>query len=364
MNKKLLALAVAGAMAAPLAAQAEVTIYGVAHVSVDALDNDQDDGDGLFVSSNSSRIGFKGSEDLGGGLKAIWQLESRVDLDESGGDFATRNSFVGLAGGFGAVIVGRHDTPFKIIGRKVDLFADQIGDSQNIISFGAEETVGNAGLWDLRPNNVIAYISPSFNGLQAIAAYVTSPQTVAGINLGDEGNDDDNSAYSLNVTYSNGPLFVGAAYEVHNLETIQGALGGAVTEDNESAFRLAASYEFGAFKVTGLYQQIQDSAGIDGADRDTYGIGAAYSFGNNVLKAQWYTADDVDGLSNSGADMWAIGLDHNLSKSTTAYVVYAQTDNDSAASFSVSGGGHGEPNATNVGGGDASGFSIGLIHRF
>lgn len=337
MNKKLLALAVAGAMAAPLAAQAEVTIYGVAHVSVDALDNDvsgANERDGLFVSSNSSRIGFKGSEDLGGGLKAIWQLESGVNLADGGGNFATRNSFVGLAGGFGAVIAGRHDTPFKIIGRKVDLFADQIGDSQNLTS------VGGFG-WDERPDNVIAYISPSFNGLQAIVAYVA------------EDGGEDTDAYSLNLTYSNGPLFLGAAYEQHN----EGLVGG---DDEEKGFRLAASYEMGAFKVTGLYQNLSDVGGNSGEDADVWGLGAAYSFGNNVLKAQYYSADsDVNGE----ADMWAIGLDHNFSKSTTVYIAYAETDNDDGGEYNVAAGGHGE-NFDNIVGDNPSGFSIGLIHKF
>lgn len=337
MNKKLLALAVAGAMAAPLAAQAEVTIYGVAHVSVDALDNDRsgaNERDGLFVSSNSSRIGFKGSEDLGGGLKAIWQIESGVDLAHSGGVLAGRNSFVGLAGGFGAVIAGRHDTPFKIIGRKVDLFADQIGDAQNLTS------VGGFG-WDERPNNVVAYISPSFNGLQAIVAYVA------------EDGGEDTDAYSLNLTYSNGPLFLGAAYERHN----EGLVGG---DDEETGFRLAASYEMGAFKVTGLYQNLSDVGGVSGDDADVWGLGAAYSFGNNVLKAQYYSADsDVDG----DADMWAIGLDHNFSKSTTAYIAYAQTDNDDGGAYTMEGPGHGSHFGDNVGDKPA-GFSIGLIHKF
>jgi len=339
MNKKLLALAVAGAMAAPLAAQAEVTIYGVAHVSVDALDNDasgEDERDGLFVSSNSSRIGFKGSEDLGGGLKAIWQIESSVDLAHSGGVLAGRNSFVGLAGGFGAVIAGRHDTPFKIIGRKVDLFADQIGDAQNLTS------VGGIG-WDLRPNNVVAYISPTFNGLQAIVAYVA------------EDGGEDTDAYSLNLTYSNGPLFLGAAYEQHN-EGLTTLVGG---DDEETGFRLAASYEFGAFKVTGLYQNLSDVGGVSGDDADAWGLGAAYSFGNNVVKAQYYS---VDSDATGDADMWAIGLDHNFSKSTTAYIAYAQTDNDDDGAYTMEGPGHGSH--FDVVGDKPSGFSIGLIHKF
>lgn len=347
MNKKLLALAIAGVFAAPLAAQAEVSIYGVAHVSVDSLDND-DDVDGLFVSSNSSRIGFKGSEDIGGGLKGIWQVEQTVNLDEGGGNLATRNSFLGLAGGWGAVLAGRHDTPMKLVGRKVDLFGDTIGDSRNIIGASDVSVVG----FDARPNNVIAYASPNMNGLQALAAYVT------------EDGVDDASAMSVNVTYGAGPLWVGAAYETHGeaislLNVAPPVAGG----EEESAWRLAASYEMGAFKVTGLYDSYTDVAGLDGADTSAWGLGGAFSMGNNVVKAQYYMIDEYDGTDETGSSMWAVGLDHNFSKSTTGYLAYASTDNDDAAGRGMSGGGHGD-NVGGVAGGNPTGFSLGMIHKF
>lgn len=343
MNKKLLAVAVAGILAAPLAAQAEVNIYGKMHLSVDSLDNDADGAanqDGMFVSNNSSFIGFKGSEDLGGGLKAIWQLEQGVDPNGDAGNntFATRNSFVGLAGGFGAALIGRHDSPFKIVGRQVDLFGDQIGDARNITSDGG-------ATWDLRVPNVAVYVSPNMNGFQGVLAYVVEDGT------------DDADAWSANATYSNGPLWVGLAYELHGE-----ALNPAGTEE-ETGWRLGASYTMGAIKVTGLYQTLTDIAGVDGRDRDTYGLGAAYSFGNNAVKAQWYAADELDDTDETGANMWAIGLDHNFSKATTAYVAYAQTDNDDAATFSMAGGGHGDSIATTAGN-SPSGFSVGLMHKF
>lgn len=346
MNKKLLALAIAGALAAPLAAQAEVSIYGVAHVSVDSLDNDGPglapdgsavpDRSGVFVSSNSSRIGFKGSEDLGAGLKAIWQIENDVRLDEAGGQFASRNSFLGLAGGWGAALFGRHDTPMKIVGRKVDFFGDTIGDSRNITLPTAE----------LRPNNVMAYASPNMSGLQALVAYVP-----------DEG-VDNGDAFSVNVTYGNGPLWVGAAYDSHS----KGLLGAT---NDESLWRLAASYEMGAFKVAGMYDNYSDALGISGLDSTAWGLGGAFSMGNNVVKAQYYTIDSFDGAPETGSSMWAIGLDHNFSKSTTGYLAYASTDNDDNVARSMAAGGHGDTLLGEIpGGGNPTGFSVGLIHKF
>lgn len=362
MSAKLLVTAIAGALATPLAVQADVVVYGVAHISVDALDNDGpgldglgipvEEQDGAFVSSNESRIGFKGDEDLSPGLKALWQIETEINLDEGDNgedetELANRNSFIGLQGGWGTVLAGRHDTPFKIVSRKVDLFDTQIGDSRNILrNEGVNATATTPGSvgFDERPGNVVAYISPGLAGLQGMLLYSA-----------EEGQDNGDLA-SANLAYSNGPIWAGAAYETHG-EAL--AAGG----EEENGLRLGASYSTGAIKVTGLYQQLNDLGGVAGADRDSWGVGGALSFGTNAVKAQWYSADDLDTVPDSGADMWAVGLDHNFSKRTTGYVAYAQTDNDSAGAFSMADDGHGD-NVVPPVGGDPSGFSLGLIHRF
>src|SRR5512139_678439 len=171
MKKSLIALAVAGAFAAPaFAATENVDVYGKVHVSVSVFDETVDTGtvdpitgaivaehrgtSDLQFSSNASRIGFKGAEDLGGGLAAIWQIESGVNLDEGSGNWASRNSFVGLKGGFGTVLAGNHDTPLKLVGRAVDLFGDTMADSRNVMGGGS----------DTRAKNVVAYITPSSSG--------------------------------------------------------------------------------------------------------------------------------------------------------------------------------------------------------
>ena len=132
MKKNLIALAVAAAVAAPAAVMADATVYGKINMSIDS----QDDGSesGLFHSSNDSRMGFKGSEDLGNGLSTIYQVE--VDLDGSGpgADLAwqngLRNTYIGVASNWGTVLTGKHDTPYKIVGRKLDLFGDTRGDAR------------------------------------------------------------------------------------------------------------------------------------------------------------------------------------------------------------------------------------------
>lgn len=362
MGKAYLTVVIAGAFATPVAVQADVTIYGVAHISVDALDNDGPglsalgepviDEDGAFVSSNDSRIGFKGNEGLGNGLQAIWQIETEVRLDEGGGEedgteLADRNSFVGLKGGWGVLLAGRHDTPFKIVSRNVDLFDEQIGDSRNILRNNGANAVGlmteSVG-FDERPGNAVAYVSPNFQGVQGMVLYSA-----------EDGREEGDLA-SANVTYSRGPMWAGAAYETHG-EALAG--GG----DEENGWRLSASYGLGVLKLTALYQQLKDLGGVSGADRDAWGVGGAYSRGRNVLKAQWYAADELDTATDSGAAMWVLGIDRNFSRRTTGYVAYARTDNDAGSAFSMASEGRGDE-VTPLLGGDPSGFSLGLVHRF
>jgi predicted porin len=133
--KKILAVAIATAFAAPaFAATSNVDVYGKLHMSVNWYNDQPSDINDIGISSNASRFGLKGSEDLGRGLKGIWQIESGVNLDEQTGTLANRNSFVGLSGGWGTALLGNHDTPLKLVGRKVDLFGDTIADSRNVMA--------------------------------------------------------------------------------------------------------------------------------------------------------------------------------------------------------------------------------------
>ncbi|MFA5241489.1 MAG: porin [Sulfuricella sp.] len=360
MNKKLLALAIAAALA-PAAAMADsgnVTIYGSLHMSVDSLD----DGNNreTNVSSNSSYLGFKGNEDLGNGLKAIWQLETQFGMGDTSNtssatgtvtgtttltpisnSWANRNSFLGLSGNFGTAIVGRHDTPLKIVGRKADLFGDQIGDSRNLITVG--------GIGDLRPDNVIAYISPTMGGFHGAIAYVTNNDS----NFTEEGSTKATSALGM---YENGPVMVGLGYERHNV---------AGTDADPKQWRLVGGYSFGDAKMTALYQKADNLGAVDGADRTTWGLGAAYKIGATTIKGQYYKAGDVNDASETGANMIVVGADYALSKRTTTYVAYARTNNDdNTKAFSAFGGGHGDQPATFANGDNSAGLSLGLKHAF
>jgi len=351
MNKTLTSMAVAGLMAAPMAAQADATVYGKVHASLDFMSYDSATlVDNTVLASNASRIGFKGSEDLGGGLKAIWKLESGIALDGESVGLTTRNRYVGLSGGWGTLLGGIHDTPMKIIGRKVELFPAYLGDFRNV-----------TGNWDERAPNVLAYRAPTFgNGWGFNIAYsfdwVPANETTPGfppINT----DNNDYTALSASLDWTAGNWYVGLAYEDHDIPA--GPVTGAPTDGSEDAIRAVAKWTPGAWILTAFYQTV---GGFDSTeDFDVMGLGAGYKMGKHVLKIQYYmNSGEGDGTD---ATVAAIGWDYKMSRRTTAYIAYAATDNDDFVNYSVNKGGHGDSH-TPADGEDPSGFSLGLIHNF
>lgn len=348
MQKKLIALALASAFAAPaFAATANVDVGGYINMSFDYLDQDVVGLDPkLNVSSNASNIYFKGSEDLGGGMKAFWQIQTYFSAGGTGNTDAafgaadgvsSGNTFVGVESGFGKAMIGKMESPYKMVGRKFDFFGNQLGDSRNLINQGM----------DIRPNNTVAYATPNFSGFTGSVAYVT--------NLGAGANTAaaDPSAWSLSAGYDNGPLAIGLGYQ--NLE-------GLGLASDQTAWRLGASYKFGDFKVAALYQQDNNVGGVGANDMDVWGLGASYAMGAFTLKGQYYSRDQ-DIAANRDSDMWALGVDYSLSKRTSLYAVYASVDNDTGIAATPFGGGHGDAPAT-AAGGNPDGFGVGVIHTF
>lgn len=363
MKKSLIALAVAGSFAAPaFAATSNVDVYGVLNVGVFSVNDDVANKDrSLSVTSNASRIGFKGSEDLGGGLKAIWQIETGVAADEAGGFGSGRNTFVGLSGGWGTVLAGKHDTPMKLLGRSVDNFGDTLADSRNLLGAGATD---GKSMFDLRTDNTIAYISPSFSGLTLIGAYVTDHGTSGGggatfpaCATGLDCNDRD--AYSLSGTYNNGPLMLGLGYERHN--TLTGATNTSV---DRTMWRLVGGYTIGDLKLGAQYENGSADTALATADRNGWGLFANYTMGAIVLKANYLSVGDYEGQNDSGAKQYTLGADYMLSKRTTVYALYAKVKNDTSAGFGL-GINSTSSDATGANlNSDPSVFGVGVKHTF
>ena len=344
MKKKLIVAAIAAAMVAPMAAMADATVYGKVRVATQYADRDgvyffEDDDDliGERIGNDAwgmedqvSRLGIKGSEDLGNGLKAIYQMEFGVNvgdgLGKSGDFWSQRNSYVGLAGGWGTFLMGRHDTPYKISSGKLDFFADTAADYDN----GCDVAItclynpnGAGQLFNsLRVDGAIAYISPSFSGFTLAGAVVQTDTQ------GDfEDADDFASAYSLAVMFNQGPWFASLAYEQLMADSL-GVYG--ILADDDSKWRLGLGIlGWSGFSLSGIYEDRSNAYFIDGADRTSWQIQAAYDFGNNRVKGMYGNRDD-DGVlfERLDFDTWAIGFQHNLSKRTDVQVLYRQLNGD------------------------------------
>lgn len=414
MNKKLLALAVAGAFAAPVAAMADsgnVTIYGQANVSYDLVDTGKAENQAAApiagvnsirhskVTSNSSRLGFKGNEDLGNGLSAVWQIESSINLDNAaGGTLAARNSFVGLSGkSWGTILGGKHDTPYKIATRSLDNFADGVADNRSIM--------GKAGTFDTRANNTVAYVSPSMSGFSVAAAYAVGENATANSVLagGTATDNKETRAYSLSGNYSNGPLLVALAYQRHNNGGNAAATGGTLKTEGteEHAWKIGAGYNFGAFDIGAVYERLSDDLnknnsvaagnvtgcnnranilGVVGSTRYTgsecsgnsaWHLTGKYTFGSNAVKLAYTKAGNTSVEDKTGAKQWSVGFDHSFSKRTVAYALYTKLDNDQNAGYVLGGAtsdaGAYAPSTNNVNsvwGADSSAWSFGLKHSF
>ena len=365
MDKKILSAAIIAAMAAPVAAVADTTLYGQVHMSVGAVDDSYDDPasntlfgeDNMQVRNHASRLGVKGSEDLGGGLKANFMLEWGVNPDDgTDAGFTRRNQWVGLSGdSWGEVRVGRHDTPLKMAQGGFDLFNDTDADIQGIMGISQGE---------IRNDNTLLYVSPSFSGFSVAGAAIAGEDT----NCDEAGNDgvgadcaalvpgtassDDTGiadAYSLAAMYSNGPLFASLAYDDYDAQSGGGAL--------DTLWRGVATYKFGDFTVGGLYES-GENEGTSG-DKDVWGLSGKFSLGSIDLKAQYMTGETENGagVSDSEVDQWTLGADYNFSKRTTAYFMYTAAENDDPGAAAPVGGGM-------IGDRDYDYAAVGMIHKF
>lgn len=342
-----LAAGLAGSLAVSGAYAGGPTLYGQLNVSIDQLDNDTDSA--LNVSSNASRIGIKGDIEIQEGLKGIYQVETEIRADNGEGTWATRDTFLGLQGGFGTVRAGQFDTPIKVIGRRADLFGDQVGDARNLTRVTAGPTSGAGAAafarFDERPRNSVAYATPQFSGLQGIVHYSSNIDTGTAAN-------NDNDLLSLAVHYADGPAFLGAGYEkVGN--TNEG-------QDDPSIVRVGGYYDLADLRITALWQAV---SGVDSAfDYDVYGVGARYRIDAWTLKAQFYQLSGEG--DESDASQIAAGAEYALAKAVTLYLVYASTSNDDGRAFSPYNQGRGDNGLAPAAGDSASGISLGTIVRF
>ena len=350
MNKKLLALAVAGATFAPsvMAQTANpVTLYGRAFVMVNSVKA----GSGATTLSTrttvvdeSSLIGIRGTEDLGGGLKAFFQIESGVPLDAGGGLLGSRNSGVGLQGAFGSVVLGRWDSPFK--------FSALVADPHGQLTMGNALSIINTGDFNRRENNMIQYWSPNMSGFSVRAMYGANEAKTATANP---------NSTSISLDYAAGPFRVNYANEKH--KDYRGNLVTAgVTEKGQN---LSATFVFGAFKFGAITQRF-DATGR--TKRNANFVALTYTTGKHEFIGTYGRNRNGAAIVAAGiakplepqSKMAAIGYNYNFSKRTTFAARYASMVNNAASSNAMSGSGLPALALNN----DPKGFGAGLRHTF
>lgn len=300
MKKTTVVLAMALATITSVQAK-ELEVYGKINVSAQS----SDEGEGRFseLKSNASRFGLKGDYALEDGLKVVYQLEWEVDPSDEANEknIKARNQYVGLAGTFGEVRVGRHDTALKLAQGKLDLFNDYEGDIK--VLWKGENRVSNS----------ISYFSPSFSGFSAQLTYVMEDSAEgtdgfsAALLYGDESLKDSN-------------VYAALAYdsEVSGYDTV----------------RASGQVKLAGFKLGAMYQT--QEAVSTGLERDGYLVNVAYPLGKFELKGQYQVMEDDNGFS--------AGVDYKLGKNTKLFAWYSSFDFDEAL--------------------DKDYFAIGMEHKF
>ncbi len=316
IKNAMMSLAVVGALGTAVAAQAETTLYGSVRLAVEWVDNGVagDPGkDSWNVADQASRLGVRGSEDLGSGLSAIYQYEFGVNAAGSSDNnpFKQRLSWVGLKGGFGAATLGRQYTvTYNAYGQYTDVF------NGNITNPYSEASNTQ------RQSNQLIYTSPDLKGFSFASSVTANGQAAQGTDSGKNNVDQ----YQVGFMYSNDSLSAGIALADIRSDFDQGY----------EYWGIGGSYTLGDFVLSALYEDhfsLQDQAKADGFDYKGYGLVAGYNIGNNTVRAGWGRVDpsgrDANGQKLQNQDMWQFGLEHRFSKRTLVWAEY--TDSEIAA---------------------------------
>ncbi len=374
MQKKIIALAVAGLVSGAAFAQSNVVIYGIADAGyVYASDSYKavSNGDAANVKSISkiysggqsgSRLGFKGTEDLGNGLSANFRLEMGIDIDNGssaqGGRTFGRWSTVGLSGkNWGEVQIGRRDN-----------FTDELlggfdATGRNTIAQASPIMTQNGS----RLSNMVAYLSPVWSGLQVKLGFSTAGYDNQEVERTETGTIGTATALNTNtrvavagVNYINGPLKVGGVYEYNKAQS------NGASYDAGNLWTVAAGYDFGPVALSAEYGKINysedntvvpASSGIE--TRTQWTIGAMFKIGANDRIGAQYARGKNEFYSAAASDekahMWGVSYFHDLSKRTNIYAAYGSIsqDEDNSVRYGLDGQGSYQ-----------KAFQVGLRHQF
>jgi len=336
-QKKLIVVALAAAaFSAPtLADTGNINVYGRLDLSYDFINNGSSaagvaGANKSNVSSNVSKLGLKGAKGLSDGLSAIWQIEQQINIDNTGGTFATRNSFLGLkSDSAGTVLLGRHDTPYKLATRKLDIFGDSIADNRALLGgVTSNTTVDSASTaFDGRQPDIIYYSTPNMGGFTGMIAYANLKEANTTAAAAKD------SLLSLAATYKADSFYGSLGYEDHKLDSVRA--GG-----KESAWKLGLGYTLDTFDLGFVYENTSDNlTAITGADRfghNAYYLAGKYKMGMSAIKLAYGKAGQRGATANTGANQFSLGYDHGMSKRTKLYAIYSRISNETASDYGFS----------------------------
>jgi GBP family porin len=400
MQKKIIALAVAGLVSSAAFAQSNVTIYGVMDLGY-VNSSSSRPGTGAAGRANAnysgidsgldagSRIGFKGEEGLGNGLKTVFAIEYYIVPDENAGLGAapsttgaggsgsiTRQAFVGLNHAkLGTVTMGRQYAPGYGAAVRNDGFGGTGYAPLGILNGAGKNTIaaGSAA----RINNSIAYTSPNWSGFTAAAVYGfgEGAASVASSSNGDLLSQGSNGVIALGLNYANGPLNVDAVYQSRQgvrsnltgttaVPTIAGLatpVHSAATGDSVNEWMLAGSYDFKVVKLFASYQDQNDNNGTSAqeASNRVWQVGATVPVFTNGKVRISYADLSWDRTNGGDSKAWGLGYQHSLSKRTTLYTSYVYADNDNSVVAAA-----GPVGATQLRGTSSNTIVGGITHSF
>ncbi|GAB3249337.1 porin [Chitinimonas naiadis] len=355
MRKSLLATLVLGALAAPAFADGTVTLYGLVNVPVEITKTTTGN---QFAVGNAgapggintpTRIGFKGDEALGDGLKAWWQIETGFNIDDttysSGNGFANREGWIGLQGDFGKFGLGRGKTPYTNV---ADIFDGTVDAGLNLAIYKHGQ-LGN--VTSNRFDNAVRYDFPSASGFTGAVMYGAGENKQAGVNA--------TQNFSVSARYANGPFTVAAAF--NNQKNLAGGSTSVpipatapVYGTKDQAFLLAGTVQLDAFKVGLGYQHAKVDTNAVKRKADSVVATVAYTIDALTLKAGAIANGKVKSngttLDDSQFVRWNLGAKYALSKRTAVYSEYTADDY--------------KKDLTGKDKTDVNVFSLGLMHSF
>ena len=329
MQKKIIALAVAGLVSGAAFAQSNVTVYGSLDVNYTYSKADKAKFSGMDSGGlNGNRVGFKGEEALGNGLKTIFTYEYGTALNEDGGLASVRQAFVGLAGRFGSVTLGRQYAPSgSYLGATNANDITSVNPTNLMLGakFNTLET-GSGSRW----NNSISYNSPNWSGLDMRAIYAFGNQ------VRDSAGDatTDGSKFGIGARYANGPLYLTAMYPTVLDNDGTTPLGVKQNTQGDKAWAIGGNYDFTVVKVFANYIREKNDQTDIKQTLWSLGLGVPVSAAGTI-KAE-YMQYKYDNSSSDKAKGFGIGYEHDLSKRTRLYGYVSRINNDDGVAWSYS----------------------------